>query len=255
MLPFEYCRFLDLLGYEARSVALSYFRTCFDVVTKDDETPVTVADREIEERLREMIALRYPSHRLVGEEEGGTIVDGVTWVIDPIDGTKSFVCGLPLFGTLVAVLHDRRPVCGMIEIPALRERWIGHGEQTLFNGEPCAVSRCETFAEARLCSTDPRLFSGTRAQVFDALCRAVRLTRFGTDSYGYALLASGHVDLVVEADLKVHDVMALVPVIQGAGGLVTTWSGAPITDKFAGDIIAASTPQLHAQAIQLLASA
>ncbi|TKC91834.1 histidinol phosphate phosphatase [Trinickia terrae] len=248
----DFCQFLELLGYEARSIALTYFRSSLDVITKSDETPVTIADREIEERLRQMIASRFPSHNLVGEEHGGTISSGINWVIDPIDGTKSFICGIPLFGTLVAVLRDRRPILGLIEISALRERWIGHGGYTTFNGEPCSVSQCRRLADARLCATDQRMFSGNRLAAFELLSQVVRITRFGTDSYGYALLASGHVDLVVEADLKFHDVMALTPVIEGAGGVVTTWSGEPITDDFKGDILAASTAELHAEAMQML---
>jgi inositol-phosphate phosphatase / L-galactose 1-phosphate phosphatase / histidinol-phosphatase len=248
----EYCRFLELLGYEARSLALEYFRSSLDIVTKSDETPVTVADREIEAKLRKMIAARFPSDNLVGEEGGGTISSGINWVIDPIDGTKSFVCGIPLFGTLVAVLRDSRPILGMIEIPALRERWIGHGGYTTFNGEPCSVSQCKRLVDARFCTTDHGMFSGRSLMAFEEISQAVHITRFGTDSYGYALLASGHVDLVVEAGLKVHDVMALVPVIEGAGGIVTTWSGDPIADEFDGEILAASTVELHAEAIRIL---
>jgi myo-inositol-1(or 4)-monophosphatase len=254
VLPDDIGKFLDELGDEARSIALKYFRTAFDVTTKPDETPVTVADRAIERQLREMIAVRYPSHGIAGEEEGGTITDGVSWVIDPIDGTKSFVTGLPLFGTLVAVLEDRRPAWGMIDIPALRERWIGNGSHTALNGAPCTVSRCTRLRDARLCATDPKMFAGDAADAFAALSRTVRITRFGTDCYGYALLASGHFDLVVEADLKIHDVMALIPVIEGAGGIVTSWSGARVDDGFQGDIIAAATPELHGEALRVLAN-
>jgi inositol-phosphate phosphatase / L-galactose 1-phosphate phosphatase / histidinol-phosphatase len=229
-----------------------YFRTEFDVETKSDTTPVTEADRAIERRLREMIASCYPTHSLVGEEEGGHIADGVNWVIDPIDGTKSFVTGLPLFGTLVAVLENRRPIYGMVEVPAMRERWIGLADRTSHNGEPCAVSACAHLRDARLCSTDPRMFSGDAARAFTRLAREVRVTRFGTDCYGYAMLASGHVDLVIEDGLQVHDVMAVVPIIEGAGGIVTTWSGNPIDETFPGNIIAAATQSLHDEASRWL---
>jgi myo-inositol-1(or 4)-monophosphatase len=248
----DYLQFLELLGYEARSLALKYFRSSFNIVTKEDDTPVTIADREIEKRLRQMIASRFPADAIVGEEEGGTISSGVSWVIDPIDGTKSFVCGLPLFGTLVGVLHHRKPAFGLIEIPALHERWVGNDTLTTMNGNPCEVSRCTSLSDARLCSTDTRMFSGEALDSFKRLVKSVRMTRHGTDSYGYAMLASGHIDLVVEADLKLHDVMALVPVIVGAGGIVTTWNGNPITDKFEGDILAAATPQLHSEAMRIL---
>ncbi|EEA01694.1 inositol monophosphatase [Burkholderia sp. H160] len=252
MSPMETCRFIESLGDEARALALKHFRTTFDVATKSDETPVTVADREIERRLRELILSRHPSHNLVGEEEGGEIGDGITWVIDPIDGTKSFVAGLPLFGTLVAVLEKRLPVYGMIEVPALRERWIGYGNQTVLNGEPCKVSPCTNLRDARLCTTDPQIFVGEASEAFTTLSRSVRISRFGTDCYGYALLASGYVDLVVEAELQIYDVMALVPVVRGAGGVVTTWSGRPVNERFDGTVIAAATPELHAEALRVL---
>ena len=245
-------RFLDQLGDEARAIAMQHFRTKIDVEKKSDTTPVTTADRAIERRLREMISSRYPAHTLVGEEEGGRIVDGVSWVIDPIDGTKSFATGRPLFGTLVAMLEDRRPVCGMIEIPAMRERWIGVADRTSRDGEPCAVSACVHLRDARLCSTDPRMFSGEAERAFARLAREVRVTRFGTDCYGYAMLASGHVDLVIEDGLQVHDVMAIVPVIQGAGGIITTWSGDAIDETFKGTIIAAATLSLHDEASRWL---
>ncbi|WP_244197669.1 inositol monophosphatase family protein [Caballeronia ptereochthonis] len=245
-------RFLDQLGDEARSIAMQHFRTEIDVETKCDSTPVTTADRAIERRLREIISSRYPAHTLVGEEEGGRIADGFSWVIDPIDGTKSFVTGLPLFGTLVAMLEDRRPVCGMIEVSAMRERWIGVADRTSCNGEPCAVSACMHLRDARLCSTDPRMFSGEAERAFVRLAREVRVTRFGTDCYGYAMLASGHVDLVIEDGLQVHDVMAIVPVIHGAGGIITTWSGGPIDETFEGNIIAAATQSLHDEASRWL---
>ncbi|KXU94756.1 histidinol phosphate phosphatase [Caballeronia megalochromosomata] len=245
-------RFFEQLGDEARAIAMQHFRTDIGVETKSDETPVTSADRAIERRLREMISSRFPSHTLVGEEGGGHIADGVSWVIDPIDGTKSFVTGLPLFGTLVAMLEDRRPVCGMIEVPAMRERWIGVIDHTVRNGEPCTVSTCAHLRDARLCSTDPRMFSGEAERAFARLAREVRITRFGTDCYGYAMLASGHVDLVVEDGLQIHDVMALVPVIQGAGGIITTWSGNAIDESFEGSIIAAATRSLHDEASRWL---
>lgn len=251
----EYEVFMERLGDEARTIARKYFRTAFDIVTKEDASPVTVADQEIEARLRALIADRYPDHGIMGEEQGGQIGQGYSWVIDPIDGTKSFTCGIPLYGTLVALLLDGAPLCGMIEIPSLAERWIGDGRVAAVNGEKCIVSRCTQLSLARLCATDLRMFKADRRDAFLELSEAVRITRFGTDSYGYALLATGYVDLVVEADLKSYDVMALVPVIEGAGGIVSTWSGSPVTAGFTGDIVAAATPELHAAALAILAAA
>ncbi|MEX3951387.1 inositol monophosphatase family protein [Paraburkholderia sp. EG287B] len=252
MSPMDACTLLELLGNEARTLALKYFRTKFEVSAKSDDTPVTVADREIERRLREHILSRYPSHSIVGEEEGGESGDGTTWVIDPIDGTKSFVAGLPLFGTLVAVLEERLSRYGMIEVPVLRERWIGDGNRTVLNGIPCSVSACTQLRDARLCAKDPQIFAGRASAAFSTLSRSVSVTRFGTDCYGYALLASGYIDLVVEAELEMFDVMALIPVVEGAGGVVTTWSGHPVDRRFDGTVIAAATPLLHAEALRLL---
>ncbi|MEX3935824.1 inositol monophosphatase family protein [Paraburkholderia phymatum] len=256
MSPMDTCSFLESLGDEARILALKHFRTRFHIATKSDDTPVTVADREIERRLRELILSRYPLHDLVGEEEGGEIGEGITWVIDPIDGTKSFVAGLPLFGTLVAVLENRLPAYGMIEVPALHERWIGYGNHTVLNWVPCKVSRCTHLGDARLCTTDPEIFVGEASEAFSILSRrTVRISRFGTDCYGYALLASGHVDLVAEAGLEIYDVAALIPVVRGAGGVVTTWSGHPVNERFDGTIIAAATSELHAEALRVLGHA
>jgi len=252
MSPMDTFTFLERLGDEARALAMKHFRTEFDIAAKADDTPVTVADREIERRLRELIVSRYPTANIVGEEEGGEVGDGITWVIDPIDGTKSFVAGLPLFGTLVAVLDKRIAVYGMIEIPALRERWLGDGNRTVLNGVPCKVSACGQLRDARLCATDPQIFVGDASAAFSSLSRAVSISRFGTDCYGYALLASGHVDVVVEAGLEIYDVMALVPVVHGAGGVMTTWSGHAIDKRFDGTVIAAATQKLHAEALRFL---
>lgn len=250
----ELFAFLNELGDEARTLALMYFRAQFDIATKPDSSPVTDADRAIERRVREIIARRFPRHNVFGEEEGGVIAAGTNWVIDPIDGTKSFIAGVPLFGTLVAMVDAGLPTYGMIEMPALRERWIGDGRQTLLNGQVCKTSSCGRLREARLCTTDPYTFRDHAATAFKSLARSAFLTRYGTDCYGYALLASGHIDLVVETELEVFDVMALVPVVRGAGGVITTWSGAAIDAGFDGTILAASTPELHAEAVESIAA-
>ncbi|XYI38167.1 histidinol-phosphatase [Cupriavidus necator] len=240
------------LANAARSKARHYFRSGVAVSTKSDASPVTQADREIESELRSMIASRYPGHGVFGEEHGGSIEAGLSWVIDPIDGTKSFVCGVPLFGSLIALLNHGKPVLGVLEMPALGERWIGHSGRTTLNGTEARVSSCTSIGEARLFATSPDMFSGPDAEAFAALSHKVGMRRFGTDCYAYGLLASGHCDLVVEASLKTYDVMALVPVIENAGGVVTDWDGHPIDMDFSGRIVAASTPALHEQALALL---
>ncbi|SAK82282.1 3'(2'),5'-bisphosphate nucleotidase [Caballeronia hypogeia] len=248
-------QFLNQLGDESRALAMTYFRARFHVERKSDNSPVTDADRAIEHRLRELIAERFPSHSIVGEEEGGSLAEGTNWVIDPIDGTKSFVAGIPLFGSLVAMLEARLPKYGLIEIPALSERWIGSGDVALFNGSVCRTSSCEHLHQARLCATDPHIFRDAALEAFEILRRSASITRFGTDCYGYGLLASGHVDLVVEADLEVYDLMAVVPIIEASGGTVTTWSGEPLHECFDGTVIAAATTRLHAKVVEMFRTA
>ena len=244
--------FAHELADAARTLALRYFRTAIDVQTKADASPVTRADREIEARLRSMVADRYPDHGFLGEEEGGELVSGSCWVVDPIDGTKSFICGVPLFGVLIALVVDGSPILGVIEMPALGERWVGQAGGTEMNGIAAHASPCTALAQARLFATSPDMFLGRNRARFDALAAAVRLTRFGTDCYAYGLLALGHCDLVVEDDLEYYDVIALVPVIENAGGMVTDWDGNPIDARFNGQMLAAATPALHAQAMAVL---
>lgn len=248
----ELSAFAGELADMARAKAMHYFRSHVEIAIKSDATPVTRADREIESELRSLIATRYPDHGFFGEESGGSIDAGLGWVIDPIDGTKSFICGVPLFGSLLALLENGKPVMGVLEMPALRERWIGHSGQTTFNGANTRVSECASLKEARMFSTSPDMFVGRDAEAFAALSGEVGMRRFGTDCYAYGLLASGHCDLVVEADLGVYDVMALVPVIENAGGMVTDWNGGPVDANFSGRIVAASTPALHGKALGLL---
>lgn len=238
----------------ARPIARSYFRTPVGVDWKADLSPVTAADRAVERALRTAIAERWPDHGILGEEEAAVGLDRrVVWVVDPIDGTKSFMTGLPLFGTLIAALVDGRPRVGVIEVPALGERWVGiAGSQTRLDGAPCRTSPVTRLAEARLYATSPDMFSPRETAAFAALAGQVALRRFGGDCCAYGLLASGHVELVVEADLKPYDFMALVPVVEGAGGVVTDWAGARLTLASRGQVIAAANTALHAAALEAL---
>lgn len=253
MLLNEFHEFFNFLGNEARRLALSYFKTPLSIEMKEDASPVTAADQRIEATLRALIEQQYPSHSFLGEEGGGCVSEDYSWVIDPIDGTKSFASGVPLFGTLVALLYNRRPIAGMIEIPALEERWLGNGRDATMNHRVATVSSCRQLKDARLCVTDPRMLVSCGSSFHDALLERVRFARYGMDSYGYALLASGHVDVVVESGLKLHDVMALIPVIEGAGGKVTTWRGDDICVGFDGSIVATASATLHEETIAFLA--
>lgn len=249
--------FAETLADLARPLAKAHFRTPIGVEWKADHSPVTVADRTIERALRAAILAHDASHGILGEEEAATGIDRrVVWVVDPIDGTKSFITGLPLFGTLVAALVDQRPVVGVIEVPMLAERWVGvAGAGTTLNGTACHTSAVERLAAARLYATSPDMFTPGEAAAFAALAGTVGLCRYGGDCYAYGLLASGQVDLVVEADLKPYDYMALVPVVEGAGGIITDWSGAPLSLNSRGQVVAAANGTLHAATLEMLRGA
>ncbi|MCM2503819.1 histidinol-phosphatase [Aureimonas altamirensis] len=245
--------FAEDLADAARPIALSHFRTRLDVESKADDSPVTIADRAIEARLRAMIEQRYPTHGIFGEETGATPGDGSLWVIDPIDGTKSFVTGIPLFGTLLAHLHHGVPVLGIVDMPILGERWTAEaGGTALLNGVPVRTSDCRTLASARFMTTSPEGFRGRDEAAYLRLSGAVALRRFGGDCYGYALLASGHCDVIAECGLQPYDYLALVPVIESAGGVVSDWNGAPLGLNSDGRVLAAATPELHHAAMALL---
>src|SRR5215475_8311207 len=217
----------EQLADVARHIVREHFRTPINVERKTDDTPVTIADRDIESHMRRMIRAAFPAHAIRGEEFAAEGDGEFTWVLDPIDGTKSFVSGFPLFGSLIALLQGGRPVLGVLETPALAERWVGcQGRTTLFNGRPVSTSRCATLADAVVYTTTPDTFSSEERRRFDALGARTGLRRFGGDCYLYGILASGHCELVVEVQLKPHDFMAVIPVVEGAGGRISDWRGA-----------------------------
>jgi inositol-phosphate phosphatase / L-galactose 1-phosphate phosphatase / histidinol-phosphatase len=219
-----------------------YFRGTFALENKADASPVTEADRAAEAAMRKIIEAEFPRDGIIGEEYGekaGT--SGRTWVLDPIDGTTSFVAGRPVFGTLIAMLQDGWPVLGIIDQPIAGERWVGAaGKPTLFNGKLARVRRCSTLDTALLATTGPHYFTDDEAVRFLAVASKVarRQIIYGGDCYNYGLVASGHVDLVVESGLKLHDFAALVPIVEGAGGHMCDWRGDPLNANSAGDVIA-----------------
>ncbi len=249
--------FAQSLADHVRPLSRKWFRHALAVDTKADESPVTQADREVEAALRETIARQHPDHGIFGEEFGASHADAeFVWSLDPIDGTRAFISGNPLWGTLLALLHRGRPVLGLVDIPMLDERWVGlAGSPTQLNGQPCGVSACAELGHAILYATSPDIFNGAELAAFDTLAGASRMRRYGGDCYSYGLLASGHVDLVVEAGLQPYDYLALMPVIEGAGGVVTDWAGQPLGLESQGRVIAAATPQLHRQAMRVLEAA
>jgi inositol-phosphate phosphatase / L-galactose 1-phosphate phosphatase / histidinol-phosphatase len=239
----------------AGEVQRRYFRTPVAVETKPDQSPVTAADRESEAAIRDLIARHHPDHGVYGEEHGRERVDAeFVWCVDPIDGTKSFITGRPLFGTLIALVHAGRPVLGIIDQSVLRERWVGiAGEGAWWNGRPIRTRPCPSLAEATLFATSPRMFA-TEAEraAFGAVEAAVRLPMYGGDCYAYGLLAAGFADLCVEASLEPYDYMALVPVIEGAGGRITDWRGGALGFASAGQAVAAGDGRVHAEALAAL---
>ncbi len=246
----------EALADAARAVIRGYFRRTIAVDDKSDLSPVTVADREAEAAMRALIERRFPAHGIIGEEHGSTRADAESvWVLDPIDGTKSFICGIPLFGTLIALTRRGRPVLGIIDQPILGERWLGAaGRPTTLNGAPARTRPCPALDRATLFSTAPELmFEGRDAAGFAALRRAVKLTRAGADCYAYAQLASGFIDLVVESQLKPYDYCALAPVIAGAGGVITDWQGRALDLASDGRVVAGGDPGLAAAARAILA--
>ena len=210
--------------------------------------PVTAADRGAERAIRALIEQAFPEHGIAGEEFGVKPGAGrYAWSIDPIDGTRAFICGLPSWTTLIALLDDGQPIMGLIDVPTLDERYLGYA-----GSSGLQASTCRSLTEARASTTDPYLFAGAEAAAFDRLRRTVRVTRYGLDAYAYARLAAGSIDLVAESGLKPHDYNALIPVVRAAGGVIGNWRG---EDDFSdGQVLAASTPALFEEAVGLLSA-
>jgi inositol-phosphate phosphatase/L-galactose 1-phosphate phosphatase/histidinol-phosphatase len=253
--PTEFIALAEALADAARPVIRRYFRTPVAVDVKPDDSPVTIADREVESAMRALIVERFPAHGIFGEEHGSERCDAEwVWVLDPIDGTKAFITGKPSFGTLIALCRNGVPVLGLIDQAILDERWLGAaGHPTTLNGVPARVRACDDLAKAYAYTTGPEHFDADTLPAWNRIAARVRQPRYGCDCYAYALLASGFVDLVVEAGLKPYDYCALVPVISQAGGIVTDWQGQAPTIASDGRICAAGDARLHAQALKVLA--
>jgi inositol-phosphate phosphatase/L-galactose 1-phosphate phosphatase/histidinol-phosphatase len=236
---------LDLAAL-ARPIVLKHYRTPLAVDAKADLSPVTIADRDCETAMRAAINRAFPDHGIIGEEFGRERADAeFVWVLDPIDGTKSFITGKPLFGTLIALTQRGKPVVGVIDMPALDERWWGADDRkTVMNGRPVRSRPCAALGEAMLYATTPHQFVGADAAAFARVAGAVRHPLYGADCYAYALLAGGWSDVVVEAQLHAYDFCACVPVVEGAGGVMTDWQGKPLTPASDGRIVAAGDPRL-----------
>lgn len=249
------------LGDASADIILPFFRSDLVVDVKGDQSaafdPVTEGDRAAEAGIRKLIEETYPNHTIVGEEHG--IKQGnasYRWVIDPIDGTRAFILGLPTWGTLIGLEIDERPTIGLMNQPFTGDRFWTDGKISYFRDRKDDTRHIRTRAsvalrDAQMATTNPTMFAeGYEAAVYKTISQRVRSCRFGTDCWGYALLAAGLIDVVVEAGLKPYDIVALIPIIENAGGIVTTWDGG--TARHGGRIIAAANPTLHAEALELM---
>ncbi len=222
---------------------------------KGDGSPVTAVDRAVEARLREMIAARYPDHGIVGEEHGAAAPEREwVWVLDPIDGTLPFLAGLPVFGTLIALLRGGAPLVGVVDMPATEQRWLGcRGRPSTMNGTLLRTRACPALSEALISTSNPDFYGAADRPALDRLKAATRWTVYGGSCLAYAQLATGRIDLGMDVAFDPYDYLALVPVIEGAGGVITDWRGAPLTLGSGDRVLAAGDPARHAEAIEILA--
>ncbi|MDZ7626830.1 MAG: inositol monophosphatase family protein [Parvularculaceae bacterium] len=262
----DYAAFAGRLADAARAETLPRFRAKTEIHNKVGVSfdPVTDADREAERAQRRMIAAVYPHHGVIGEEFGKERPDAEwRWVLDPVDGTRAFICGATTWATLIALEKSKTPVLGLIDQPFTDERWIGRaGARTVYTRGgaviECAVSGVNALSHARVSTTDPRrdgYMTGDEVEAFSAVAAKARVARFSLDAYAYGLLALGEVDLVIESSLNHHDYAALIPVVEGAGGVVTGWKGESVHESERGRVIASAGPALHEAALKILQAA
>jgi myo-inositol-1(or 4)-monophosphatase len=257
MTVIDFAVFVEQLAAIAGETVLPFFRTAMSVKDKGVGAfdPVTAADHAAETAMRALIHRNFPEHGIIGEEFGEERADAeYVWVLDPIDGTKSFIAGMPAWGTLIALLRFGEPVFGMMSQPFIGERFSGDGGAARYQGPAGArdlrVRPCAALSDAVLFTTSPLLMNEADRNTFTKVEANVRLSRYGGDCYSYCMLAAGHVDLVIETGLKPYDVIPLVPIIAGAGGVITTWeNGSPLTG---GRIVAAGDKRVHEAALKIL---
>lgn len=256
------------LADTAATISRRYFRHNLLIDTKEGNSPVSIADLEIELTLRQMIKACYPTHTIIGEEYVAEVVSGAeySWIIDPIDGTVAFTTGKPLFSTLIALTKNDKPILGIIDQAISQERFIGITDNNaaylmLSSGSSARVeyqnihsSQIQDLACARLSATTPYMFTPDEMIKFNQVKDQVKICAWGGDAYAYAMLACGHIDLIMESQLHYYDVAALVPIINGSGGIISTWRGEPITPDFKGSCLASSSAQLHTLALKIINS-
>lgn len=250
----ELLSFAESLADAAADAIRPHFRTQMSIEDKGklQFDPVTVADKAAERTMRNLIMDRYPEHGILGEEEGNVVGSSpFTWVLDPIDGTRAFITGLPLWGTLIGLNDGDRPILGVMNQPFTGERFIGTPQGAWGNRTPLSTRQCTELANAIVMCTTPQMFStDAQREAFGQVASNAKLLRYGGDCYAYCMLASGYVDAIVEADLKPYDVQALIPIIEGAGGVITTWEG--LSAQNGGTVVACGDRVLHRQLVEIL---
>ncbi len=249
--------FAERLADESRSILREVAGQTPDIEIKADDSYVTKTDKRIEARLREIIDAEYPEHGILGEEHGARDLDAeYVWVLDPIDGTAPFIAGIPVYGTLIGLARAGRPWLGIIDHPATSDRWVGiSGEWATFNGEPIHTRPCADLGSALMTNSNPDYFAPDQHKGFVALRDRVHYTQYGGSCYAYGVLASGRTDFAVDGGLDPFDIFAPAAVIEGAGGVITDWSGERFTLNWHGLVLATGTPDLHARALRLLSEA
>ena len=247
----EFTPFFRLLANESSTIIKRYFRTSINVENKADLSPVTIADKLAEEKMRELITREFPEHGIIGEEFGNEKSDSeYVWVLDPIDGTKSFISGALSFGTLIALLKNGNPILGAINHPILNEFLIGDSKNCFLNGKKAQVRKCSEISNATLLTTDHLNIGKFKNQKrFDRLTDKVKLYRNWGDCYDYYLLVTGYADIMIDPIMSVWDSMALIPIVNGAGGMITDYEG---NDPVLGNSMVASTKENHSEIIKLL---
>ena len=250
----EYLNFANRLADEAGIISMEYFRTSLDIESKSDESPVTIADKNTELKIRSMIEKEYPDHGILGEEFDNINPNAeFIWVIDPIDGTRSYIAGHKDFGNLISLTQNKKPIIGIINCPAHEERWVGTKNQnTTLNKKIAQCSKVTNIEDAYLFTSGLYFDEPQLRNAVNNITNKVRYFRYGGDCYMYGMIASGLIDIVIEDTLKVHDYMALVNVIEGAGGKITDKFGNQITTDSQGSVIASANEQLHSQLISLI---
>ena len=250
----ELLNFSNYLADQSEIIIKSYFRKDIKVESKSDESPVTIADKKTELKIRDLIEKKYPNHGILGEEfDSKNINSEFLWVIDPIDGTRSFIAGHKDFGTLIALLYKNKPIIGIINCPIHQERWIGvKNRQTTFNGVKISTSKIEKLNQSYICSSGLYFDNENFRKGYDKIVNKSKYHRFGGDCYMYGMLASGLIEIVIEDTLKAHDYMALIPVIEGAGGLITDKFGKEINIKSDGSVVVSANKKLHHKLIDII---